>query len=169
MITLAELNAMPEEEFVARLAGVFEHSPWVAARAARARPFAQPARLHEAMCAAVAAATSAEQLALIRAHPQLKSRAGARDTLTEASAHEQRRAGLNGLTALEAARLEQLNAEYLRKFDFPFILAVKGHDPQSIIACLEGRLTADAAQEQRTALQQIGLIAGYRLADLIHS
>jgi OHCU decarboxylase len=169
MTTLAELNAMPEPEFVALLAGVFEHSPWVATRAAGARPFADRAQLLQAMCAAVAAATGAEQLALIRAHPQLKSRAGARDTLTAHSAQEQRRAGLGGLTAPEAARLEQLNAQYLRKFDFPFILAVKGHDPESIIASMEARLTADAAQEQRTALQQIGLIAGYRLADLIHS
>jgi OHCU decarboxylase len=169
MISLAELNALPPPQFVARLAGVFEHSPWVAARVAAARPFASVSQLLDAMCAAVAAATAAEQLALIRAHPQLGSRAGTDGALTQASAREQRRAGLSGVTAAEAVRLEQLNAQYLHQFGFPFILAVKGHDPQSILARLEERLAADAAQEQRTALREIGLIAGYRLADLIHS
>jgi OHCU decarboxylase len=169
MITLAELNGLQEPEFVARLAGVFEHSPWVAARAAAARPFAAVPQLLDAMCAAVAAATPAEQLALIRAHPPLGPRAGSARALTDASAHEQRRAGLTGMSAIEAARLEQLNAQYLHKFGFPFILAVRGHDPESILARLQQRLTADAALEQATALKEIGLIAGFRLADLIHS
>jgi OHCU decarboxylase len=169
MTTLAELNALPQPAFVALLAGVFEHSPWVAARAAAARPFADLAQLLDAMRGAVAAATPAEQLALIRAHPPLGPRADTARALTDASAREQRRAGLAGVSAVEAARLEQLNAQYLHQFGFPFILAVKGHDPESIIARLAARLGAEAAHEQRTALQEIGLIAGYRLADLIHS
>lgn len=169
MTTLAELNALPTPQFVALLAGVFEHSPWVAARAAAARPFASVPQLLDGMRAAVAAATAEEQLALIRAHPQLRPRVGTEPALTDASAGEQRRAGLSAVTVTEAARLEQLNVQYLQKFGFPFILAVRGHNPQSIIAQLTTRLAADAAHEQRTALQQIGLIAGYRLADLIQS
>jgi 2-oxo-4-hydroxy-4-carboxy-5-ureidoimidazoline decarboxylase len=167
MSTLAELNALPQSAFVARLAGVFEHSPWVAERAAAARPFASVPQLLDAMRAAVDAATPAEQLALIRAHPQLRPRAGT--ALTEASAGEQRRAGLAGASATQVALLDQLNAQYLQQFGFPFILAVKGHDPASIIERLRARLGADAASEQRTALTEIGRIAGYRLADLIHS
>lgn len=169
MITLAALNALPQPEFVATLAGVFEHSPWVADRAADARPFSSVPQLLAAMCAAVDRARPDEQLALIRAHPQLGSRAGTPRVLTDASEREQRRAGLTGISALEAARLAQLNAEYLHKFGFPFILAVRGHDPPSILAALTARLAADAVLEQRTALQQIGLIAGYRLAELIHT
>ena len=40
MIPLAWLNAAPRAEFVARLGGVFEHSPWVAEHAFGRRPFA---------------------------------------------------------------------------------------------------------------------------------
>jgi 2-oxo-4-hydroxy-4-carboxy-5-ureidoimidazoline decarboxylase len=168
VITLTELNGLPQPEFVALLGGVFEHSPWVAERAARARPFASVPQLLEAMRTVVECATPAEQLTLIRAHPQLGPRAGAPRVLTDASQREQRGAGLSGVSAAEAARLGELNAQYLQKFGFPFILAVRGHDPASILAALTARLAANAAQEQGTALQQIGLIAGYRLAELIH-
>jgi len=167
MITLAELNALPEPEFVAQLGGIFEHSPWVAERAAAARPFASRELLLAAMCAVVDAATPTEQLALIRAHPRLRRTARARAELTPASSREQRGAGLDVCTPEEAARLDALNEAYAAKFAMPFILAVRGHTPQSIIAVCERRLNGDAASEQRAALREIGLIAGYRLADAV--
>jgi 2-oxo-4-hydroxy-4-carboxy-5-ureidoimidazoline decarboxylase len=55
----------------------------------------------------------------------------------------------------------------MRKFSFPFILAVRGHSPESIVAALATRLSHDAESERRTALTQIGLIGGYRLEDLV--
>jgi len=165
MTTLAELNALPPAQFAARLAAIFEHSPWVAERAAGMRPFATRQRLLEAMCAAVDAAPPAEQLALIRAHPQL--RRSARVPLTVASSREQRGAGLEACAAEEASRLDELNAAYSAKFSMPFILAVRGHTPQSIIAVCERRLQNDPESERRAALREIGLIAGYRLADTV--
>ena len=123
------LNALPAEAFVAQLQGIFEHSPWVAERVAGLRPFATREQLHQAMCAAVDAATSAQQLALIRAHPKLGARGAVRAALTQASATEQRRAGLTDCTPEELERLEALNTAYGNKFGFPFIIAVRGHDP----------------------------------------
>lgn len=161
------LNALPAEAFVAQLQGIFEHSPWVAERVAGLRPFATREQLHQAMCAAVDAATSAQQLALIRAHPKLGARGAVRAALTQASATEQRRAGLTDCTPEELERLEALNTAYGNKFGFPFIIAVRGHDPTSILAAMERRLGHTAEAERQTALQQIGLIAGYRLAELI--
>ena len=169
MITLAALNTLPLSEFVAMFGGVFEHSPWVAERAAAARPFSSRQQLLDAMRAVVQAASADEQLALIRAHPQLGSRGRRRTELTEASAREQRGAGLDACTDEEFARLLQLNAAYTQRFSFPFILAVRGHDPASILAALESRLTNDAESERGAALTQIGLIGGYRLADLVES
>ena len=71
------------------------------------------------------------------------------------------------VTDEEFARLMQLNANYVEKFDFPFILAVRGHTPDSILASMESRLRNDAPSERRTALTQIGLIGGYRLEDVV--
>lgn len=166
-LDLDRLNALPADEFVAHLAGIFEHSPWVAARAAAGRPFASRQELLEAMRAAVAAASSDEQMTLIRAHPQLGSRGRGQATLTAASATEQRGAGLLACTAEDFARLDVLNASYLEKFSMPFIMAVRGHDPVSIIANFEARLANDPDIERRRALHEIGLIAGFRLADTV--
>jgi OHCU decarboxylase len=167
VIGLAQLNALPADKFVATLAGIFEHSPWVAQRVCEGRPFDSPELLLEAMRAAVEAATSDEQLALIRAHPKLRVSGRAREELSAASSREQRGAGLEACTPEESARLDALNALYAEKFAMPFILAVRGHTPQSIIAACERRLSNDAASERRAALHEIGLIAGYRLADLV--
>jgi len=169
VITLAQLNAVSPGEFVASLGGIFEHSPWVAQRAAAGRPFASRLQLLESMRAAVDAASLGEQLALIRAHPKLGGGGPGVSQLTPASAGEQRRAGLHSCTAADGERLQQLNALYLERFAFPFILAVRGHGPASIIANLERRLGNDSEFERRTALSQIGVIAAYRLADMVAS
>jgi len=169
MITLEELNALPVEEFVALLGAIFEHSPWVAERAAKARPFGSRVELLDEMRSVVQRASADEQLALIRAHPQLGARGRNRAQLTEASAKEQRRAGLDACTDEEFSRLIRLNAVYVEKFSFPFILAVRGHTPESILAALQGRLSNDAVSERHAALKQIGLIGGYRLEDLVES
>ncbi len=168
MIDLDRLNALPEQEFVATLGGIFEHSPWVAARAAAGRPYASRQQLHAAMCAVVAAAPAAQQLALIQAHPQLGTRGRRLQQLTASSAGEQRRAGLDACSEEEYAQLLRLNARYVEKFGFPFILAVRGHGPASILAAMRSRLHNEPAAECRTALEQINLIAGFRLADVVN-
>ena len=169
MLTLREVNLVTVQEFTASLGGIFEHSPWVAERAAAHRPFASRLALLDAMRNVVAQATPGEQLALIRAHPRLGAKGRPAVELTVASAREQRKAGLDACTALDFALLGELNDAYLAKFGMPFILAVRGHDPASIISSCRQRLADGAAAEQEMALRQIGLIAGYRLADVIAS
>jgi OHCU decarboxylase len=169
MIGLEVLNTLSAAEFVATLAGIFEHSPWIPERASSQRPFASRLALLGAMREVVGAATAQEQLGLIRAHPKLGARGRARAELTAASAREQTRAGLAALSDEEFALLQKLNAAYIERFDFPFIIAVKGHVPASILANIERRLANPPAEERRTALIEIGLIAGFRLADLVVS
>lgn len=48
------------------------------------------------------------------------------DSLPGAAQREQAGAGLDSLTAAEMAAFTQLNDNYKAKFEFPFILAVKG-------------------------------------------
>jgi len=167
MITLASLNSMPAAQFVTALQGIYEHSPWVAEGVTQQRPFASVAALHAAMAAAVAVAGSEAQWTLILAHPELAGRAAVRGELTRESASEQQGAGLSACTPAQFERLQQLNAEYGRRFAMPFILAVKGHTPDTVIAQLEARLTHDAESERRTALAQIDRIARFRLEELV--
>jgi OHCU decarboxylase len=167
VISLAELNLLPTHEFVLKLSGIFEHSPWVAQRVVAARPFDSTRHLLESMRTAVEEATPEEQLALIRAHPRLRVIGRARHALTAVSSNEQRGAGLDACAPADASRLDVLNAAYIEKFAMPFILAVRGHTPQSIIAACERRLINDGESERRAALREIGLIAGHRLADMV--
>ena len=163
---LAALNGMSAERFVEALGGIYEHSPWVPAAVVDQRPFAGLPQLTAALAAAVANAGPAAQLALIRAHPELGSRLKVAEVLTAASAAEQQGAGLDQCSSEEYAALTQLNADYQRRFGFPFILAVKGHNRQSIIAAMRERLDHDPATERAEALRQIDRIAGFRLAAL---
>jgi N-carbamoyl-L-amino-acid hydrolase len=167
VISLQELNSLPTPQFVAALSGIFERSPWVPERVAHARPFSSGLALHAAMCAAVDRASISEQLALIRAHPELAGRAAIRGELTPESTREQQGAGLAACTPEEFARLHYLNGLYTQKFGFPFVLAVKGHNRASVIAALEQRAENTVEHERAVALREIGRIAGFRLADLV--
>jgi OHCU decarboxylase len=163
-IAVQDLNALPDAGFVARLADIFEHSPWVPEAVLAKRPFADIDSLHAAMVAAVDAAGDDAALALLRAHPELARRA----TLTAASAAEQGGMGLDRLDQDEAARFEALNQAYRDRFGFPFIIAVRGQrDRAAILASLVARLEHDAPTEQAAALAEVAKIARFRLDDLI--
>ncbi len=166
-VNLATLNTLPKPAFTQTLGAIFEHSPWVAEGAYAAAPFADTEALHAAMVRVVDQARLDQQLALIRAHPDLAGKAALAGALTAESTSEQKGAGLDRLTSEEFAKFHRLNDSYKAKFAFPFILAVRGHDKHSILAAFETRLLNDAESERSEALRQIARIAGFRLADLL--
>ncbi len=166
-VTLDHLNALGDNAFVTTLAGIFEHSPWVAEAVVALRPFDTVEALHGAMCTAVARASDERQLELIQAHPQLASKAAIPGELTAASSQEQAGAGLLQCSAQEYARLNELNDAYQQRFGFPFILAVRGHNRTSIITNLAQRLQRERPDEKAEALRQIERIAEFRLRDLL--
>ena len=164
-LRIADVNSMDRAAFVAALGAVFERSPWVAERAFAHRPFTSVDALHAAMVAAVDAASEEDRLALLRAHPRLAGRAAIASDLTPESAREQRGAGLDRCTPQQFAALCELNARYDARFDFPFILAVKGRDVEGILSALRTRVAHSQAQEMAEALRQVARIARFRLED----
>lgn len=169
MISLAELNRADRAAFAAALGGIFEHSPWIAEEAWTARPFANVTALHAAMVAAMRNAPYSLALALLRAHPELAGRAMVDKTLTADSTNEQTRSGLTHCTPEEFARLTRLNADYNRKFGWPFILAVKFLDRPTIIRTFAERLELCAADEFDNCLANIDKITRWRLDDQVTS
>jgi 2-oxo-4-hydroxy-4-carboxy-5-ureidoimidazoline decarboxylase len=157
--SLVELNQMNQTEFVEALGAIFENTPAIAEAAWSARPFDSVAALHQSMVAVVQQLSGDEQLALIRAHPDLGSRA----KMAEASVQEQSGVGLDQLTAEEYDHLQALNQAYKDKFGFPFIIAVKQHTKASILSAFETRLQHSLAAEQQQALDQIFHITRLRL------
>ncbi len=164
-LSLTEVNALGAGAFVEAFGDIAEHAPWVAERAELLRPFADLDAMIAAFGDAVADASETAQLALIRAHPDLATKA----RLTAASANEQAGAGLDTLSADEFARFSDLNGRYKDRFGFPFIFAVKGATKHQILASFEARIDNDAADELATALTMVKRIMGFRLRDRVAS
>jgi 2-oxo-4-hydroxy-4-carboxy-5-ureidoimidazoline decarboxylase len=159
---VAELDGMTQEAFVTLLGGVFEETPAIAQRVWTQRPFASLEGLHGAMVAELRTMDEAAQMALIRAHPDLGSRA----RMAAASVAEQAGAGLDQLTAAEYGQFQRLNRAYGERFGFPFIVAVKNHTKASILAAFETRLQNSVAAEREQALREIMKIAWFRLVTI---
>jgi 2-oxo-4-hydroxy-4-carboxy-5-ureidoimidazoline decarboxylase len=161
--TLDAVNALDRAGFVALLGEVFENAPWVAETAAAQRPFASVAALHDAMTTAVRAAPIEERLAFLRGHPDLAGEVARAGAVTAASAAEQGSLGLDRLSEEELARFERLNAAYRERFGIPFIICVRRHTRDSILASFERRLASTAEEEIAAALEEIGYITRLRL------
>jgi 2-oxo-4-hydroxy-4-carboxy-5-ureidoimidazoline decarboxylase len=162
-VTVSQLSALSLNDFVDQVGWVFENSSWVARRAWKHRPFASLDELHTRMISEVACASTVEKLALLRAHPDL----GTRAKVSESSAKEQAGAGLDQLTPVEFARLHQANEAYKAKFGFPFLYAVKGSTKFRILQALDSRLQASPEDEFQEALHQVYKIARFRLEEIV--
>jgi 2-oxo-4-hydroxy-4-carboxy-5-ureidoimidazoline decarboxylase len=160
---LEGLNRAPRSHFLEVLGGVFEHAPWVAEAAFSGRPYATVAALHEAMVAAVHWAPHEQKLGFLRGHPELGSRLARAKGLTDASEAEQGSLGLDRLSDVEFERFERLNAAYREKFGFPFIICVRRHTRDSILANFARRVGNDVETEFATALAEIAFITRLRL------
>jgi OHCU decarboxylase len=163
MYSLQDINLMERVEFMEKVGWVFEHSPWIANKAWIYKPFENIEILHQIMVQVVMDASKEDQLDLIRAHPDL----GSRIKMTESSVQEQKGAGLDQLTEDEFNNFASLNKKYLNKYNFPFILAVKGHTKHTIFATMEKRMSHSVEEEFQTALKEIYKIAKFRLLDFI--
>jgi OHCU decarboxylase len=152
---------MTKQDFLKTYSTIYEHSTWIA-EAAFAASANTPEKIHAAMKAAIHAAPREKKLALIRAHPDLACAQG----LTAASTSEQAGAGLNHCTPEELAEFQKLNADYKRKFGFPFVVAVRGLHRTDILQQFRERINNDVAVEFETALEQIHKIAWLRLSAL---
>jgi N-carbamoyl-L-amino-acid hydrolase len=169
-LTLEQLNSALAEEAAQMLDGLYEHSPWIAERALKVRPFQSLPHLKNALVKALAQASQQEQLGLIRAHPELAGKAMVSKTLTAESTNEQSKAGLTDCTPEEFERLQKLNADYNAKFGFPFILAVRGArglglNKRQIIETFARRLEGQPDFEREECLRNINRIAEIRLND----
>ena len=155
---------MPAEaEFTTRFGAVYEDSPWVAdAVWPHAAGLTTAEAMAKAMAEMVDTASYERKLALIRAHPQLASRA----RMADASVREQSGAGLDQCSPEEFAAFQRLNDAYNDRFGFPFIVAVKGMTRADILAAFEARLANDPDTEFAEALRQIHRIARFRLDEL---
>ncbi len=166
-ISLSQLNAADRDGFVQVCGPLFERSPWVAERTWPRRPFASLRALHRELVSSVANASSDERVGLIRAHPDLVGRLVAGAELSETSAHEQVAAGLDSLSAEEAALFRAYNRHYHDTFGFPFVICARENRKEAILRAFPERLCRQRDQEIATALAEVAKIAWLRLVDAV--
>jgi 2-oxo-4-hydroxy-4-carboxy-5-ureidoimidazoline decarboxylase len=158
------------DAFVETFGGVFEHSPWVAEGAwdgGLDESCNNADGLHARFCAIVRRAPADAQLHLLRAHPDLAGKLALAGEMTADSKREQAGAGLSSLTADELAAFTALNEAYVKKFRFPFIIAVRGLDKLDILREFRRRVGNTPEAEHRAALEQVERIALLRMRDLM--
>ena len=163
-------SRLSRDAFVARFGGIFEHSPWIAERAhalelGRANDGA--IGLHNALARVFRSAAEDERLGVLQAHPDLAGKLAAARRLTPESTAEQAAAGLDALTDQERATFTDLNARYVQRFGFPFIIAVRDHDKAGVLAAFHTRIENSRETELAEACAQVERIAFLRLTELL--
>ncbi len=167
-MTLQELNTLDQNSFVTALDSLFEGPPWIVAQAWLTRPFESLVHLHISLCTAMYNAPIEQQIALLRAHPDLVGRAALAGTLSSASTSEQASAGLDRLSQAEIATFTHLNRAYREQFEFPFVICARENKKESILAGFAARLYNSREQEIEIALGEVAKICLFRLRDSTH-
>ena len=102
-------------------------------------------------------------LKILNSHPEL----AVEKKLTINSKNEQKNANLNECTNDEYNEFKKLNIEYKKKFDFPFIIAVKGKNKDEILNYFRERIKNSLDEEFFEAKKQVKKIATFRLEEII--
>lgn len=164
-ITPEASGTLGEAAFVALIGAIVEHSPWVARRAWRQGPFATWMALFQAMADCIHGAPHAEQLALLRVHPELAGREAVAGIMTPDSSAEQGRLGLMALDVRTMERLLEMNRAYRERFGYPFVVALRLHASlDSVFQDGARRIAHSPEAELPVALQQVCEVMRGRLA-----
>jgi len=165
-------SALSKDEFMLQFAGVYEHSDWVAELlwdqiqvSIESECFDTIDAISAQMKGIVDTASYDLKLALLRAHPDLAGKAALAGELTDDSTSEQAGVGLDQLSEEEFQRFQHINDSYKTKFEFPFIMAVKGATKTQIFDGFESRIDNSIDVEFTRAVNEVHKIAGFRLAD----
>jgi OHCU decarboxylase len=161
-------SEMDRETFVAKFGGIFEHSPWIAegAHALELGPTHDTAQgVHNALARVFRSASEDQRLGVLTAHPDLAGKLAGAGKLTAESTAEQAGAGLDLLTDQERETFQNLNTQYVARHGFPFIIAVRDYDKNSILAAFHQRIENDRETEFAQACRQVERIAELRLIE----
>lgn len=159
LLPLDQLNSATPEAFEQALRPLFEAAPALAIALSAARPFASYSELIDRAEAIALAAPEADQIAIVNAHPRIGAQPA---TLSSLSRREQ---GADAPQALLEA-LQELNDAYEQRFGFRFMVFVNQRPKSVILDVLRDRLERPRADELRTALEAMFLIARDRLRTL---
>ncbi len=162
MRTIDNINDLNKSDFLSLFGNVFEKTESVALEAFELKPFKDFNDISLKMLNIYENYERDKILMILNSHPEL----AVSRKLTSESKSEQASAKLNECSNEEYEEFKKLNLEYKKKFNFPFIIAVKGKDKNEILNNFRQRISNDVEIEFLEAKKQVKKIATIRLNEI---
>ena len=163
MISLEKINNLNKSDFLTIFGNVFEKSEWISEKVFDLRPFKNFEDLFSKIIGIYENSDKKIILKILNSHPEL----AVEKKLTMNSKNEQKNANLNECTNDEYNEFKKLNIKYKKKFNFPFIIAVKGKNKNEILNYFRERIKNSPDEEFLEAKKQVKKIATFRLEEII--
>ena len=162
--SIEKVNQLSENEFIGTFGNIFEKTNWIANRAFNSKPYRNFNEFISTIIKIYENSSKEDCIKIFNAHPEL----AVEKKLTEDSHKEQKGANLNRCNNEEFNEFKNLNYEYKKKFNFPFIIAVKGKNKSEILINFRKRIKNEIDLEFEEAKNQVKKIAIFRLEEIIN-
>ena len=163
MRTIDNINDLNKSDFLSIFGNVFEKTESVALETFKSKPFKNFEEIMFKMLNIYENYKKDKILEILNAHPEL----AVAKKMTSESISEQASAKLNECSNEEYEEFKRLNSEYKKKFNFPFIIAVKGKNKKEILNNFRQRISNGVEDEFLEAKKQVKKIATFRLNEII--
>ena len=163
MIDIKKINNLDKSEFLSIFGNVFEKSKWISEKVFDQKPFKNLESFVSEIIGIYENSDNKTILEILNLHPEL----AVEKKLTANSEAEQNKANLKECTPEEFNEFKKLNIEYKKKFNFPFIIAVKGKNKNQILNYFRERIKNSLDEEFLEAKKQVKKIATFRLEEII--
>ena len=163
MIDIKKINNLDKSEFLSIFGNVFEKSKWISEKVFDQKPFKDLESFFSEIIGIYENSDNKTILEILNLHPEL----AVEKKLTADSEVEQSKANLKQCTPEEFDEFKKLNIEYKKKFNFPFIIAVKGKNKNEILNYFRERINNSIDEEFLEAKKQVKKIATFRLEEII--
>ena len=163
MIDIKKINSLDKSEFLSIFGNVFEKSKWISEKVFDEKPFKNLESFISKIIGIYENSDNKTILEILNLHPEL----AVEKKLTANSEEEQNKANLKECTPEEFNEFKKLNIEYKKKFNFPFIIAVKGKNKNEILNYFRKRINNSLDEEFLEAKIQVKKIATFRLEEII--
>ena len=163
MKSIDNINQLNKSDFLSIFGNVFEKTEWIAEKVFELKPFKNIDDLFSKIINQYESCNKEQILLILNSHPEL----AVEKKLTKDSSNEQSGASLNECTFDEFEEFKKLNIEYKKKFNFPFIIAVKGKNKDEILNYFRERIKNSLDEEFLEAKKQVKKIATFRLEEII--
>ena len=163
MIDIKKINSLDKSEFLSIFGNVFEKSKWISEKVFDKKPFKNLDSFISEIIGIYENSDNKTILEILNLHPEL----AVEKKLTADSEVEQSKANLKQCTSVEFDEFKKLNIEYKKKFNFPFIIAVKGKNKNEILNYFRKRINNPLDEEFLEAKKQVKKIATFRIEEII--